>query len=83
MAAAKTVSLTLPLAMIEEAERRAKLENRTVSEFVAEALRRYERSLQLDEFTARARAAATELGITEADVPALVKEFRREQRRNQ
>jgi metal-responsive CopG/Arc/MetJ family transcriptional regulator len=76
-----TLSITLPPAMLKEAARRAKRENRTMSELVREALRQYERQQRWNEINAYGRAKANELGITEADVVPLIKEFRKEQRR--
>jgi Arc/MetJ-type ribon-helix-helix transcriptional regulator len=79
MRTTKVVSITLPPAMFEEAQALAKQENRTMSELVREALRRYER----DRFFERARVlmkpAADRLGINnEEDVVELVRQVRRE-----
>jgi len=41
MRTVKSVSITLPCSMLADAERLAKLEGRTKSEFFREALRRY------------------------------------------
>jgi Arc/MetJ-type ribon-helix-helix transcriptional regulator len=41
MRVTKNVSITMPVAMIKDAERLAKRENRTMSELVQEALRHY------------------------------------------
>lgn len=65
--------------MFEEAQALAKQENRTMSELVREALRRYER----EQFFKRARAlmkpAADRLGIhNEEDVVELARQVRRE-----
>jgi Arc/MetJ-type ribon-helix-helix transcriptional regulator len=38
----KNISITMPIAMAKQVERLAKRENRTMSELVREALRRYE-----------------------------------------
>ena len=80
MRTTKVLSVTLPDEMLEQARRRAKLENRTMSELVREALRQYEWSQFLRETQAYGRKRAEELGITEADVNRLIKESRQEQR---
>lgn len=80
MRTTKVLSVTLPNEMLKQARRRAKLENRTMSELVREALRRYEWSQFLSESQAYGRKRAEELGITEADVNRLIKEYRQEQR---
>jgi CopG family transcriptional regulator/antitoxin EndoAI len=80
MRTSKVVSITLPPAMLKEAERLAKRENRTMSELIREALRHYQRSRQLDELNAYGRARAAEMGLTEADVAPLVKAWRRGRR---
>ena len=41
MRTTKNISITMPMAMVKEAERLAKRENRTMSELVREALRHY------------------------------------------
>ena len=41
MRVTKNVSITMPVAMVKDAERLAKRENRTMSELVREALRHY------------------------------------------
>ena len=80
MRTTKVLSVTLPDEMLKQAKRRAKLENRTMSELVSEALRRYEWSEFLRETQEYGRKRAAELGITEADVSRLIKESRQEQR---
>lgn len=80
MRTTRTLSITLPPAMLEEVQRRARMENRTMSELVREALRQYERQRRWDEVNTYGRAKAKELGITEKDVVPLIKAFRKEQR---
>ncbi len=41
MRTTKNVSITMPIAMVKDAERLAKRENRTMSELIREALRHY------------------------------------------
>lgn len=74
----KVVSITLPPEMASEAERLARQEHRTMSELMREAFRRYKRQREWDEANAYGRAKARQLGITEADVVRLIKEFRAE-----
>jgi predicted transcriptional regulator len=76
----KVVSITLPPEMATEAARLARQENRTMSELMREAFRRYQRQREWDEANAYGRVKAKQLGITEADVVRLIKEFRAEER---
>ena len=78
MRTTKVLSVTLPDEMLAQAKRRAKLENRTMSELVREALRQYEWSRFLRDTQAYGRKRAEDLGITEADVNRLIKEYRAE-----
>lgn len=80
MRTTKVLSVTLPNEMLKQAKRRAKLENRTMSELVREALRQYEWTQFLSETQTYGRKRAEELGITEADVNRLIKESRQERR---
>jgi len=79
MRTTKVVSITLPPPLFDQARALAKEENRTMSELLREALRRY----QSDRFFERVRAqmapAADRLGIeNEEDVVNLVRQVRRE-----
>ena len=76
----KVVSITLPLAMASDAQKLAKLEKRTMSELMREAFRRYKRQQEWDQANAYGGAKAKQMGITEADVVRLIKEFRVEER---
>ena len=79
MRTTKVVSITLPPAMFEEAQALAKQENRTMSELVREALRRYERERFFEKARALIKPAADRLGIhNEEDVVELVRQVRRE-----
>ena len=79
MRTTKVVSITLPPAMFEEAQALAKQENRTMSELVREALRRYERERFFERARALMKPAADRLGIhNEEDVVELVRQVRRE-----
>ncbi len=80
MRTSKVISITLPPAMLAEAERLAKNEHRTMSELIREALRRYQREREWDAINAYGRSKAKALGITEGDVASIVKEHRKEQK---
>ncbi|MBI4454716.1 MAG: ribbon-helix-helix protein, CopG family [Acidobacteria bacterium] len=80
MRTTKILSITLPPAMLKEAQQLAKRENRTMSELVREALRRYQREQRWEKIRAIGAAGTGALGLKESDVVPLVHEFRREQR---
>jgi metal-responsive CopG/Arc/MetJ family transcriptional regulator len=81
MRTTKVLSVTLPEAMLKEAKKRAKKENRTMSELVREALRRYEALQSLRELQAYGEERAREAGIlTEEDVDRVIHEYRAEKR---
>ena len=74
------VSITLPPEMLKRAKKLAGKENRTMSELMREAYRAYERKGRWDDINEYGREKAAALGITEEDVPGIVKEWRKEQR---
>jgi Arc/MetJ-type ribon-helix-helix transcriptional regulator len=80
MRTTKVLSVTLPEAMLKAAKNRAKKENRTMSELVREALRRYEALQSLRELQAYGEERARALGIKEEDVDRLIHEHRAEER---
>jgi hypothetical protein len=65
--------------MAQEAEELAKRENRTMSELMREAFRLYKREREWNRANAYGRAKAKQLGVTEADVVRLIKEYRTEE----
>lgn len=78
MRISKTVSITLPPDMLARAIKLAKEENRTMSELIREALRKYEferslRRIQTSPSAQRMRAK----NLTEDDIVAAVKEVRK------
>ena len=82
MRTTKAISITLPEPMLDSAKARAKKENRTMSELVREALRRYEASQWLAEVQAYGKERAAAVGVlTEQDVDRVVHEARRERRK--
>jgi len=81
MRSTKTLSVTIPPAMLSRAEALAKKENRTMSELVREALRHYERQRWWEETNAYGLARAAALGVNnEDDVVHAVHQYREEQR---
>jgi KaiC/GvpD/RAD55 family RecA-like ATPase len=66
--------------MFERAQALARAENRTMSELVREALRRYQFEKDMAKLQAHMVAIADQTGVhTEEDVVRAVKEFRREE----
>jgi CopG family transcriptional regulator / antitoxin EndoAI len=81
MRTTKVVSITLPPALFDQAMALAKEENRTMSELMREALRRYERERFYEKIRVQMQPAAERLGIrTEEDVVRVIHEFRQEQK---
>jgi predicted transcriptional regulator len=79
MRTTKVVSITMPPPLFKAAQALAKQENRTMSELVREALRRYERERFFERARALMKPAADRLGIhNEEDVVELVRQVRRE-----
>lgn len=76
MRTTKIVSLSLPPAMLREAERVAKKEGRTKSELFREALRRYLQEEKLRELQRYGERQSRSLGLQPADVERLVEEYR-------
>lgn len=80
MRTSKTLSVTLPPAMLAAAMAMARREHRTMSELVREALRSYEHKNWWEETNAYGKAKAAARGIKESDVEALVADVRRARR---
>ena len=80
MRTTEPVSITFPHDMLKRAKKLAGKENRTMSELMREAFREYESKRRWNEINAYGRAKAAELGLTEEDMPRIVKEWRKEQR---
>ena len=79
MRTTKVVSITLPPQLLEQAQALAREENRTMSELIREALRRYQRERKWDQIRAYGSAAAERAGVrTEDDVVRVIREYRRE-----
>lgn len=84
MRTTKVVSITMPPPLFEEAQALAKRENRTMSELLREALRRYQRERDWEQIRSYGTMAAEKVGVkTEEDIVNLIHEFRRERMRDQ
>jgi hypothetical protein len=64
----------------DEASRQAQAEGKTTDEITRDALTAYLALRQLDRFQEYGQQRANELGLTEADIPRLIEESRRESR---
>jgi predicted transcriptional regulator len=71
MRTSRTLSITLPPAMLAQAEEIARKEHRTMSELIREALRHYERRQWWSEINAYGRKTAENAGVDSEE--ALVK----------
>jgi metal-responsive CopG/Arc/MetJ family transcriptional regulator len=79
----KTLSITLPLAVITQTQKAAKRENRTQSELIRDALRRYFLDQEWSEINADGKAKAKQLGIKATDVNRIIKEYRTDEKTKQ
>ncbi len=79
MRISKLVTISLLPELLEEAEKLAKAEKRTRSEFFREAIRRYIEEKKWERIYRYGRMKAQEQGLAEADVERLVDEYRAEQ----
>jgi metal-responsive CopG/Arc/MetJ family transcriptional regulator len=79
MRTSKLVTISMLPELLEEAERLAKEEKRTRSEFFREAIRRYIEDKKWERIYRYGRLKAQEQGLAEADVERLVDEYRSEQ----
>jgi hypothetical protein len=75
-----TNNLHIPDDLLNAATAIAQADGKTTDELAADALRRYLAHRKLDELGRYGREQARKLGYTEADVPRLIAESRREQR---
>ena len=73
----KLISISIMPDFLREVEKVAKEENRTKSELIREALRRYIEDREWEKLTRYARIKSAETGIkTEEDIQRVVDEFR-------
>jgi len=76
----KLISFSIMPDFLREVEKVAKEENRTKSELIREALRRYMEDREWEKLTRYARIKSAATGIkTEEDIQRVVDEFRGEQ----
>lgn len=81
MKTTSAISISMPTPMLKKAEELAKKENRTMSEFLRETLRRYIEAKQgWAEISSYGRQRARELGIKPKDVDRLIHQARKEGR---
>jgi CopG family transcriptional regulator/antitoxin EndoAI len=79
MRTTKVVSITMPPPLFKQAQALAKQENRTMSELVREALRRYQRERLYEQIRSYGTMSAEMADVkNEEDVVNLVREVRRE-----
>ena len=78
MRTSKLVTISLLPELLQEAEKLAKAEKRTRSEFFREAIRRYIEEKKWERIYRYGRMKAQEQGLAEADVERLVDEYRAE-----
>ncbi|MEI8348033.1 MAG: ribbon-helix-helix domain-containing protein [Pseudomonadota bacterium] len=67
MPSAKTITISLPLAMAKEMSELAKEEHRTLSELLREAFRQYRSQRQLKNLATKGKKQVKKLGLTEED----------------
>ena len=79
MRTSKLVTISLLPELLEEAEKLAKEEKRSRSEFFREAIRRYIEEKKWERIYRYGRLKAQEQGLTEGDVERLVDEYSAEQ----
>ena len=79
MRTTKNVSITMPIAMVKDAARLAKRENRTMSELMREALRRYQREREWEVLRSYGKISSEMNDLRdEEDVVNLVRRVRHE-----
>jgi CopG family transcriptional regulator/antitoxin EndoAI len=76
--ATKLITISMLPDLLKEAERVAKEENRTRSELIREALRRYIADRELRRLQRYGMKRAQELGLRQEDVQRLIDEYRAE-----
>ena len=79
MRTTKLITISILPDLLKEAEKVAKEENRTRSELIREALRRYLAERQWRRLQRYGITKARKLGLKEEDVERLVEEYRREE----
>jgi hypothetical protein len=75
-----TIAIHIPRDLLAQAQALADEEHRTAEDVVREAVERYLSDRRWQRLYAYGEERAKALGLTEADVPRLITEYRREQR---
>lgn len=75
-----TKTVTLPDELYEQASREAQAQGKTTDEIAQDALTTFLALRRLDRLQEYGQRRADELGLTEADIPRLIAETRRESR---
>lgn len=70
----------MPSSLLAEVQEAAEEENRTREELVREAVERYLKDRRWQRLLAYGERQAHALGLSEADVPRLIEEYRRQSR---
>jgi predicted transcriptional regulator len=81
MATIQAGTLSLPDGLQAEIEQVARSEGRSVNDVLAEAVDRYVKDKQWQSLKSYGRRKARERGVKQSDVPKLIAEFRRENRK--
>ena len=79
MGGLQTVTISLPPEMVKEMEILRKVEGKTPSEFLREALRLYIRRKKWEMVREYGSRRASELGIREEDIEKLIDDYRSEE----
>ncbi|MCR4277626.1 MAG: ribbon-helix-helix domain-containing protein [Candidatus Berkelbacteria bacterium] len=74
----KTINLSLPGELLQDADRVAKLQYRSRSDLMREALRRFISIVRFEELNAYGARQAKKLGLKPTDVDRLISEVRTE-----
>ena len=75
-------SVKMPSSLLAEIQAAADEEHRTRDELVREAVERYLKERRWQRLLAYGEQRARSLGLTDADVPRLIEEYRREHRQS-
>jgi Arc/MetJ-type ribon-helix-helix transcriptional regulator len=75
-------SVKMPSSLLAEIQAAADEEHRTSDELVREAVERYLEDRRWQRLLAYGEQQARSLGLTDADVPRLIEEYRQEQRQS-
>lgn len=76
--ASDTESVRMPSSLLAEVQAAANEEHRSRDEVVREAIERYLRNRRWQRLLAYGERQAQSLGLTDADVPRLIEEYRQE-----